>query len=77
VDMPCSPTVDLMGLQYIFSVAYILARKHHLMKIIIVISGKKTIMYFILSCQNSNYQCSIPTFELVKVVLKLFVEYIV
>jgi len=39
--MPCSPTVDLMGLQYIFSVAYILARKHHLMKIIIVISGKK------------------------------------
>jgi hypothetical protein len=44
--MPCSPTVYLMGLQYIFSVTYILARKRQLMKIIIIISGKNYYVFY-------------------------------
>ena len=39
-------TFYLMGLQYIFSVAYILARKRQLMKIIIIISGKNYYVFY-------------------------------
>jgi hypothetical protein len=59
-----------MGLQYIFSVTYILARKRQLMKIIIIISGKNYYVFYAFLSKLELHQIKYDLF--IKFLGKLF-----